>query len=58
VVNTLALAAAIPQLTGTVKTKARSALAERLSRMTNHTLKDKLQDDDPEIRRAAALAAP
>ena len=55
-VNTLALAAAIPQLTGTAKTKARTALAERLTRMTNHTLKDKLQDDDPEVRRAAALA--
>jgi HEAT repeats/Prenyltransferase and squalene oxidase repeat len=56
VVNTQALAMAIPQLTGSVKTKARDALAERLTRMTNQTLKDKLQDDDPEIRRAAALA--
>jgi len=55
-VNTQALATAIPQLTGSVKTKARDALAERLTRMTNPTLKDKLQDDDPEIRRAAALA--
>jgi hypothetical protein len=53
---TEALAAAIPQLTGTVKTKARDALAERLARMTPATLRDKLQDEAPEIRRAAALA--
>jgi uncharacterized protein (TIGR03067 family) len=56
VVHTQALAAAIPQLTGASKTKARDALAERIARMTTATLKDKLQDGDPEIRRAAALA--
>jgi HEAT repeat protein len=39
-----------------VKTKARDALAERLARMTAATLRDKLQDEAPEIRRAAALA--
>jgi hypothetical protein len=55
-VYTLALADAIPRLTGPVKNKAREALAERLTRMTAATLKDKMDDDDPEIRRAAALA--
>jgi hypothetical protein len=53
---TEALADAIPKLTGDVKTKARDALAERLARMTASTLKDKLRDDDLEVRRAAALA--
>src|SRR5262249_8881354 len=56
VVNTQALAAAIPQLTGSAKTKARDALADRLSRMTNATLRDRLSDEALEIRRAAALA--
>jgi hypothetical protein len=56
VAYTEALAAAIPQLSGAVKTKARAALTERLARMTAFTLHDKLQDDAPEIRRAAALA--
>jgi len=55
-VHTEALAAAIPHLTGASKTKARDALAERISRMTAATLADKLQDEDLEIRRAAALA--
>ena len=50
------LAAAIPQLDGAVKSKAREALAERLARMTAATLRDKLTEDNPEIRRAAALA--
>lgn len=56
VVYTQALAAAIPHLTGAIKTKAREALAERLATMTAVTLKDKLQDEDLEVRRAAALA--
>jgi uncharacterized protein (TIGR03067 family) len=56
VVHTQALALAIPQLTGTTKTKARDALAERMARMTASTLVDKLQDTELEIRRAAALA--
>jgi HEAT repeat protein len=43
-------------LVGAVKSKARDALAERLTRMNVVTLKDKLQDDDLEVRRAAALA--
>jgi uncharacterized protein (TIGR03067 family) len=55
-VYTQALAAAIPHLTGPSKTRARDALAERIARMTASTLEDKLQDEDPEIRRAAALA--
>jgi hypothetical protein len=55
-VYTQALTAVIPKLTKEMKTKARDALAERLTRMTTATLKDKLQDDDPEARRAAALA--
>ncbi|HLJ95750.1 MAG TPA: TIGR03067 domain-containing protein [Gemmataceae bacterium] len=55
-VYTEALAAAIPQLAGARKTKARDALAERMARMTAATLEDKLQEEDLEIRRAAALA--
>jgi hypothetical protein len=56
VVHTEALGSAIPKLTGTTKTKARDALAERLSRMSAATLRDKLGDENPEVRRAAALA--
>ena len=56
VVYTQALAAAIPQLSGTAKSKAREALAVRLARMTAATLRVKFKDEDPEIRRAAALA--
>jgi hypothetical protein len=55
-VNTLALAAAIPQLDDPARGKARDALAERLTRMTAATLRDKLQENDAEVRRAAALA--
>jgi HEAT repeats len=55
--NTEALAIAIPYLSsGDVHVKAREALAERLSRMKAETLTGYLQDDTPEIRRAAALA--
>jgi hypothetical protein len=53
---TLALAGAIPRLSGESKGKARDALAERLTRMTAATLRAELKDDDPEIRRAASLA--
>jgi hypothetical protein len=56
-VYTQALAQAIPKLTGGAKAKARDALADRLTRMTSGTLKDKLSDDDAEVRRAAALAS-
>jgi hypothetical protein len=55
-VHTEALAAAIPQLRGSLKVRAREALAERLSRMTAATLRDKLTDPDVDVRRAAALA--
>jgi hypothetical protein len=51
-----ALARAIPQLEGDALKKAREALAERLSGMTLKTLEVKLDDEDPEVRRAAALA--
>jgi hypothetical protein len=54
---TEALATAIPKLSGNLKTKAREALADRLSRMSSATLRDRLLDDEPELRRAAALAA-
>jgi hypothetical protein len=53
---TQALAGAIARLDGEARKKAREALAERLSRMTSATLGVKLEDDDPEVRRAAALA--
>jgi len=54
--NTDALAAAIPQLSGGAKSKASEALAQRLARMTADTLRDKLKDENSEVRRAAALA--
>jgi HEAT repeat protein len=53
---TQALARAIPDLSGGTRQKARDALAVRLSAMTPKTLRSKLQDDDLEVRRAAALA--
>jgi hypothetical protein len=56
VVYTEALAGSIPLLKGGMKVKARNALARRLTRMSTETLKDKLKDDNLEIRRAAALA--
>ncbi|HEV3081049.1 MAG TPA: prenyltransferase/squalene oxidase repeat-containing protein [Gemmataceae bacterium] len=56
VVNTEALSLAIPRLSGSARQKARDALVRRLMRMTADTLRDKLSEDDLEIRRAAALA--
>jgi len=56
VVYTDALADAIPSLTGDARDQARDALTERLTRMKAATLSDKLQDDNPEVRGAAALA--
>jgi hypothetical protein len=56
VVNTEALSLAIPRLSGSARQKARDALVRRLMRMTADTLRDKLADEDLEIRRAAALA--
>jgi hypothetical protein len=55
-VNTEALALAISDLSGRLKTEARDALAERLCRMTSETLRDKCKDQHPEVRRASALA--
>jgi hypothetical protein len=54
---TEALALAIPQLEGETRKKAREALANRLTRMKDETLEAYLQDEEPEIRRAAAIAA-
>ena len=53
---TEALTEAIPHLAGDAKAKARKALAERLARMKAETLTEYLKDEEPEIRRAAALA--
>jgi hypothetical protein len=53
---TEALVTAIPELKGEPLTKARDCLAERLTRMTAATLRDKLKDGRAEMRRAAALA--
>jgi hypothetical protein len=53
---TEALAAAIPHLVDEARSKARDALANRLTRMKAETLAEYLQDEDAEIRRAAALA--
>ncbi|HEV3261281.1 MAG TPA: HEAT repeat domain-containing protein [Gemmataceae bacterium] len=57
VVYTEALAASIPLLPSGAQARARSALAERMTRMTAKTLRDKFKDDDDEVRHAAALAA-
>jgi hypothetical protein len=51
-----ALAHAIHRLDGPARDQARDALTERLQRLTSKTLTDKLQDEDAEVRRAAALA--
>jgi len=53
---TLAIAHAIPSLSGDARKEAREALAERLSNRKETTLRRYLEDDDPEIRRGAALA--
>lgn len=51
-----ALAQAIPQLSGEAQTSARNALAERMSGMSAAVLKKRLQDRNPELRRASAIA--
>jgi hypothetical protein len=56
VAYTQAIATAIPKLPANTQGKARDALAERLMRMTAATLRDRLKDDDPEMRVAAARA--
>ncbi len=54
--HTEALAQAIPQLSRQVQERARQALAERLARLPTPALRDRLQDQAVEIRRAAAKA--
>jgi hypothetical protein len=54
--NTDALALAIPKLGVGVQRQVREALAQRMTRMKVTTLRDKLEEDNPEVRRAAALA--
>jgi len=52
-----ALSDAIRQLDGEGRAEAREALALRLTRMTAKTLQAYMQDNDAEIRRAAAMAS-
>jgi hypothetical protein len=54
-VYTDAIVDALPSLNGEILQTARLSLAERLSRMTAATLRDRLGDLRPELRRAAAL---
>lgn len=56
IVYTEAMANALSQLEGDSLKKGRELLAERLSRMTAATLRDRLTDPRAELRRAAALA--
>jgi HEAT repeat protein len=53
---TQALAVAIPKLPVAERAKAREVLVKRLARMTADSLRDRLQDPDTEVRRAAAAA--
>lgn len=55
-VYTEALARAIDRLPEEQRGAVREALASRLVRMTAKTLRAKLQQDNPEVRRAAAMA--
>jgi hypothetical protein len=55
-VNTTGLACAIPHLPIKLQDKAREALVERLSRLPADQLRPRLQDDDHELRHAAARA--
>jgi hypothetical protein len=52
--NTVALARAIPHLQGETQQKARDALEARLTRLKPQSLVNYLEDEEPEIRRAAA----
>jgi hypothetical protein len=56
IVYTEAMANALSQLEGEALKKGREYLAERLARMTAATLRNRLSDSRPELRRAAALA--
>jgi HEAT repeat protein len=51
-----ALVLAIPKLPAALRAEAEDALTERLSHLTIATLRDKIQDDNLEVRRAAAFA--
>jgi hypothetical protein len=55
-VYTEALAAAVGRLSDESQEKVRDALVQRLTRMTAATLRNKLSEESPEVRRAAALA--
>lgn len=55
--GTLALSCAIPQLRGMRQNKARQALADRLAKQDPDALKNRLTDEDTEVRRAALAAA-
>lgn len=54
---TAAIVSALPKLAAAERQTARTALAERLTRMTTSTLKAQLGDPEAELRRAAAVAA-
>ena len=54
---TRGLVVACNRLEAEKKQEAREALADRLTRMTAKTLREMLGDPDPELRRAACLAA-
>ncbi len=54
--NTVVLALAIAKLDGEVRHQARDILTHRLCRLSASVLRDKLQDDNLEIRCGAALA--
>lgn len=54
---TEALGDAIRRLEGETRERARDALAVRLTRMSAETLRDKMRDDNAEVRGAACLAA-
>lgn len=56
VAYTQALAESITRLEAEDRGKARAALAERMTRMSAATLREKLSDASAEVRRAAALA--
>lgn len=53
---TLALARAIPKLSGIERDRARDALARRLAGSAAEDLRELLHDEDAEVRRAAAAA--
>jgi HEAT repeat protein len=53
---TQALADSIPKLSGVARDRARTALGERLARMSTKTLQGYLREGEPELRRAAVAA--